>query len=250
MFGLRIVWNWEDNRVRIRLKERRLETAEVISFVFDLRGQPFEYRPGQYVFCELDELAFPDERGKRRHFTISSSPTEKGIVMFTTRMRGSGFKETLRHAPLGYELSLGTPLGQFVMPEQEARHHVFIAGGIGITPYRSILRYAVDVGKPIEAVMLCFNHSSADIVFRQELDEMTGQMPAFSLVHLLNEPEPGWKGERGKLDEALLRKWVPNLNRQLFWISGPPAMVVAYKELIRQIGAQGEAIRIDSFAGY
>ncbi|MGD0919143.1 MAG: FAD-dependent oxidoreductase [Thermodesulfobacteriota bacterium] len=236
--------------MRVGLKERRLEVEEVISFVFDLGGRPFEYRPGQYAFCELDTLDFPDERGNRRHFTISSSPTEKGIVMFTTRMRGSGFKETLRHATLGYEINIGTLLGHFVMPEGEIRRHVFIAGGIGITPYRSMLRCAADVKKPIDAVMLYFSHSSADIVFRQELEEIARQMATFSLVHVLSDPEPGWKGEKGRLNEALLRKWVPNLDQRLFWISGPPPMVTAYKQLVKQTGVGDEAIRTDSFAGY
>ena len=236
--------------MRVRLKERRSETADVVSFIFDLSGQPFEYRPGQFAFCEIDALDFPDERGNRRHFTISSSPTEKGIVMFTTRIRGSGFKETLRHAPLGYEISLGTPLGNFVLPEVEIRHHVFIAGGIGVTPYRSILRYALDAKKPIDAFMLYFNRSSADIVFRQELEEISRQMKTFSLVHVLSDPEPGWKGEKGRLDETLLRKWVPKLDQQLFWISGPPPMVMAYKELIKQTGTTDDSIRTDSFTGY
>ncbi len=236
--------------MRIRLRERRSEATEVISFVFDLGGQPFEHQPGQYVFYELDVLDFPDERGNRRHFTISSSPTEKGILMFTTRMRGSGFKETLRHAPLGYEINIGTPLGHFVMPEGETRRHVFIAGGIGITPYRSMLRYAVDTKKPIDVVLLDFNHSSADIVFGQELEEIARQMATFSLVHVLSDPEPGWKGEKGRLNEALLRKWVPNLDQRLFWISGPPPMVTAYKELVKQTGVGDQAIRTDSFAGY
>jgi len=129
--------------VRIRLRERRPETADVMSFIFDLGGRPFEYLPGQYAFFELDELAFPDERGKRRHFPISSSPTEKGILMFTTRMRGSGFKETLRHAAFGYELTVENPRGRFVLPEEESRRHIFIAGGIGITPYRSIRRFRI-----------------------------------------------------------------------------------------------------------
>jgi len=236
--------------MRVRLKERRSEATEVISFVFDLGGQPFEYRPGQYVFCELESLDFPDERGNRRHFTISSSPTEKGILMFTTRMRGSGFKETLQRALLGYEINIGTPLGHFVMPEGEIRRHVFIAGGIGITPYRSMLRCAADTKKPIDAVLLYFSHSSADIVFRQELEEISRQMPTFSLVHVLSSPEAGWKGEQGKLDEVLLRKWVPNPDQRLFWISGPPPMVTAYRELIRQSGVGDESIRTDSFAGY
>ena len=236
--------------MRVRLKERRSEATEVISFVFDLGGQPFQHQPGQYVFCELDALDFPDERGNRRHFTISSSPTEKGVVMFTTRIRGSGFKETLRNAPLGYEINLGTPLGHFVLPEGETRRHVFIAGGIGITPYRSMLRYTVDTKKPIDAVLFYFSHSSADIVFRQELEEIARQMATFSLVHVLSDPERGWKGEKGRLNEALLRKWVPNLDQRLFWVSGPPPMVTAYKEFIGQAGVKDEAIRIDSFTGY
>jgi ferredoxin-NADP reductase len=236
--------------VRIHLKERRLETAEVISFVFDLKGEPFEYQPGQYVFYELDALNFPDERGNRRHFTISSSPTEKGIVMLTTRMRGSGFKETLRHAPLGYGLSIGTPLGSFVMPKDQTRHHVFVAGGIGVTPFRSILRYAVDAKKPIDAVMLYFNHSSSDIVFQQELEEISKLMPTFSIVNVLSAPEPSWKGEKERLSEYLLRRWVPDLDRRLFWISGPPPMVMAYKTSIKQTGVSDESIRTDNFTGY
>jgi ferredoxin-NADP reductase len=237
--------------LRVHLKERRPETADVISFIFDLGGQPFQYRPGQYVSYQLDALAFPDPRGPGRHFTISSSPTEKGIVMFTTRMRGSGFKETLRNAPLGYELSIGVPAGRFVMPEEgETRHHVFMAGGIGVTPYRSILRHAADTKNPLHALILCFNHSSADIIFRQELEEIVRQMPTLSVVHVLSEPEPGWSGEKGKLDEALLRKYVPDPFRPLYWISGPPLMVQAYKDLLKNIGVADPSVRVDSFSGY
>ncbi len=236
--------------MRIHLKERRSETAEVISFIFDLEGQSFTYCPGQYVPYELDALTFPDERGPHRHFTISSSPTEKGIVMFTTRIRGSGFKETLRNAPLGYELSMGVPAGLFVMPEGETRHHVFIAGGIGVTPYRSILRQATDMKNPINVIMLYFNHSAANIVFRQELGEIALQMPTFRLIHVLSEPELGWTGEKGKLDEMLLQKWVPDAEKRLFWISGPPALVEAYKDLIKRIGVSDGAIRTDRFIGY
>lgn len=236
--------------MRIHLKERRQETADVMSFIFDLGGQPFTYRPGQYVSYELDALAFPDERGPRRHFTISSSPTEKGIIQFTTRIRGSGFKETLRHAPLGYELTAGVSAGHFVMPEKESRRHIFIAGGIGVTPYRSILRYAVDAKEPIKGLMLYFNHSTAEIVFRQELEDLARQMPTFSLVHVLSQPETGWTGERGRLDENLFRKYVPEPKGALCWISGPPAMVEAYKDLVRQVGIGEEALRTDIFSGY
>jgi NAD(P)H-flavin reductase len=75
-------------------------------------------------------------------------------------------------------------------------------------------------------------------------------MPTFSVVHVLSEFEPAWTGEQGKLDEALLRRWVTSLDESLFWISGPPAMVVAYKELLLQTGIKEEAVRIDKFLGY
>ena len=236
--------------MRIRLKEQRPEAPAVISFVFDLLGQPFSYQPGQYVFFELDELQFPDERGKRRHFTISSAPTQQGIVMFTTRMRGSGFKETLRHASPGYELTVEVPRGSFVLPEAEQRRHVFIAGGIGITPYHSIMRNAADTSLALDALLLDFNRSAADIIFRSELEAIAARMPSFRLVPVLSEPEAGWAGEQGRLDEGLLRRHVADMAGSLFWVSGPLPMVTAATELLAQLGVAPDAIRKDIFAGY
>ena len=237
--------------MRIRLKERRSETADVVSFIFDLGGQQLKYRPGQILHYELDALAFPDERGNRRHFTISSSPTEEGVVMFTTKIRGSAFKETLRQAPIGYELTCKSPEGEFVLQEGETRlRHVFIAGGIGVTPYRSILRYSADMNEPLNVLMLYFNRSSADIVFRRELEGIAQKMPTFSLVNVLTEPEEGWKGQQGKLDEEVLRKCVPDPGGVCFWVSGPPGMVSGCRELLEQIGVKDQSIRTDRFMGY
>jgi ferredoxin-NADP reductase len=237
--------------MRIHLNERRSETTGVMSFIFDLGGQQLDYRPGQILHYELDALAFPDERGNRRHFTISSSPTEEGIVMFTTRMRGSGFKETLRQAPIGYELTCESPEGEFILQPGETRlRHVFIAGGIGITPYRSILRYSTDMNEPLNILMLYFNRSSEDIIFRRELENIARQMPTFSLVNVLSEPEEGWKGEQGKLDEAILRTWVPDPEGLCFWVSGPPGMVSTCRELLELIGVKEQSIRTDRFMGY
>jgi ferredoxin-NADP reductase len=237
--------------LRIKLKARRAETSDVMSFIFDLGGQPLEYEPGQFLHYELDALAFPDERGNQRHFTISSSPTEKGVVMFTTKIRGSGFKETLRQAPIGFELACESPDGEFVLRVGEAdMRHVFIAGGIGITPYRSILRYRADMHEPLNALLLNFNRSSADIVFRRELEDIARQMPTFSFVNVLTEPEEGWKGPRGKLDVETLREWTRDPQGALFWVSGPPGMVGACRELLGQIGVENKNIRTERFMGY
>ncbi len=237
--------------MRIRLLEKRQETGDVISFLFDLAGQALPFIPGQYVYYTLDSLDFPDDRGKQRHFTISSSPTEQGIVMFTTRIRGSGFKETLRHAEPGYELTCGTPAGKFVLPEEERMRHIFLAGGIGITPYRSMVRYAADNDVPLEAILFTFNHSSADLVFREELDRISQQIPTFKPVHVLSSAGPDWPGERGRLDEDLLRKYAgEDLKSYLYWLSGPPPLIAADETLLQKIGIPRRAIHVDRFLGY
>jgi len=236
--------------MRIRLKERRTEAPDVISFVFDLMGRPYPYRPGQFAFFELDELLVPDERGNRRHFTLSSSPTESGVVMFTTRMRGSGFKETLRRASPGYEVAVEEPLGEFTLREGDTRRQVFIAGGIGITPYRSMLRHAADTKVPLTALLLQFAGTSSGLVFRREFEGIARQMPSFTHVPVLTGADEGWTGERGELDEALLRRHVPDPAGAAFWVSGPPPMVRAVAEQLRRYGVPGDAVVTDSFSGY
>ena len=171
--------------------------------------------------------------------------------MFTTRIRGSGFKETLRQAPIGYELTCETPEGEFILRQGETCiRHVFIAAGIGITPYRSILRCSADMNEPLNVLMLYFSRSSSDIIFRRELESIAKQMRTFSLVNVLTEPEEGWKGEQGKLGEAILRKWVPHPDKLCFWVSGPPGMVSTCREMLELIGVKEQSIRTERFMGY
>src|SRR5262245_17554875 len=103
--------------MQVKLKERRQETPDIMTFVFDLGGQRFPYTAGQFAFFEVEALTAEDPRGKRRHFTVSSSPTEHDIAQFTTKLRGFGLKETLRNAPLGLEVSLEDARGRFILPE-------------------------------------------------------------------------------------------------------------------------------------
>ena len=137
------------------------------------------------------------------------------------------------------------------MQEGETRlRHVFIAAGIGITPYRSILRYSADTDQPIDVLMLYFNRSSADIVFRRELEDLSREIPTFSFVNVLTEPEKDWIGEQGKLSETVLRKFVADPNGLYFWVSGPPSMVSTCRELLEQVGVNDQNIRTDRFMGY
>ncbi len=236
--------------MRVHLKDRRTEAPDAMSFIFDLAGKPFVYRPGQFAYFVLDKLAFPDERGPVRHFTISSAPTEPGIVMFTTRLRGSGYKETLRQAPLGLEVTLKPASGDFVLPAGKTQRHVFIAGGIGITPFRSMLRFAVDTGKPLDARLLYFNRSPEAVVFQSELENFARQMPTFSMEIVYDEPAPAEQEKKESRRESAVRRYVKDPGKTLFWVSGPPAMAEAYAAMLERLGVPADSIRSEGLAGY
>jgi len=165
-------------------------------------------------------------------------------------MRGSGYKETLRQAAPGYELAIEEPIGDFTLREGETRRQVFIGGGIGVTPYRSMLRYAVDTKTPLSGVLFHFGRSSSDLTFRTEFEALARQLPEFSLVPVVTGAEEAWTGERGEMSEALLRRHVPDPGRAVFLVSGPPPMVRAVAELLKRSGIAEDAVRTDSFSGY
>jgi ferredoxin-NADP reductase len=236
--------------MRVKLKERRTEAPETMSFIFDLGGRVYKYRPGQFAFFNLDRLEVPDEKGKERHFTLSSSPTEKGLVMFTTRLRGSGYKETLRRAPLGTVLTLEAADGDFVLPDDASAHHVFIAGGIGITPFRSMLRQAADRKTPLRAHLFYLNRSVESVIFGRELEEFRRSVEGFSFELVFDEG-PGSRAKGGdtlhKSDVGRLVKDAPDAH---FWVSGPPAMVEAYAGLLGGLGVAEDLIHAEELQGY
>lgn len=239
--------------MQVSLRDRRQEAPEVMTFVFDLEGQEYSYTPGQYAFFELDALAFEDPRGKRRHFTISSSPTETGMVQFTTRLRGSGFKETLRQGPLGRQVTLQNPHGDFVLPEDPGKPLVFLGGGIGVTPFRSMMRYVTDQKLPTHITLLYSAQTPEGIVFRREFEQMVQENRNLKIVHTITLPDKSqekWMGERGIIDAVKVRAHVDDVPGSIFYTCGPLPMMQAMVDLLKGLGLGEEAIRFEEFTGY
>ncbi len=236
--------------MRIRLKERRQETFDIYTFVFDLAGQRFPYIAGQFAFFELDQLELADPRGMRRHFTLSSSPTEHDIVQFTTKLRGSGMKETLRTAPLGLELTLEEARGRFTLPESAAQPIVFLGGGIGVTPFRSMLRYASDENLPHKITMLYSARAPTEIVFRREFELLPQENPNVEIILTVTDGHGEWTGETGRIDAAKIEKFVADIPNSIFYTCGPPPMVQAMEELLYTMHVPDEKIRVERFSGY
>ena len=237
-------------RVRLVLREREMVARDTISFWFE-PSHPVAFVPGQFMQWELPHH-HADDRGVRRFFTICSSPTESRI-MFTTKFSkpSSTFKSTL-YALLPPDAMTGMGVGgTFTLPpSNDATPCVFIAGGIGITPFRSMIKYMVDqkLSRPI--TLLYSNKSVDDIAFKSLFDE-AGLIGWLKTVYTITDTIPyGWRGRTGFITAAMIAEEVPDYRERLFYISGPQPMVNAFVPLLSGMGIPREHIRTDYFPGY
>ena len=134
--------------MRARVKEKREVAKGTLLVLFDLLGEEVDFIPGQYFWVTLPDPPYEDARGPRRHFSIVTSPNERGVLGFCTRLRDSAFKRSLVELPVGADAEVEEPKGSFLLPQETDQPYVFIAGGIGITVFRSMLRYIAEENLP------------------------------------------------------------------------------------------------------
>jgi ferredoxin-NADP reductase len=235
--------------VRARVREKREVARETLLVVFDV-GRDIEFRPGQYFWVNLLDPPYDDERGARRHFSVVTSPTERGVLGFCTRLRDSAFKRSLRELALGAEAEVEEPKGSFVLPEDTDPHYVFVAGGIGITVFRCMLRYIADARLPYRVTLVYSNRDRASAAFLDQLAELESAIPGLRLVlTMTNEPE--WEGETRRIDADLLRDHLDgDLASYRYLVAGPPAMVEGIVEMLKAAAIPEEQIASDRFSGY
>jgi ferredoxin-NADP reductase len=237
--------------ILIQLTGRKKEAQGTETFIF--RKPPgFTYKAGQFAIFKLVELKIPDQGGLSRHFTLCTSPTDTDIA-FTTRMRAeSTYKQALARMQPGSMMKFQGPMGSFVFPESQENTHVMIAGGIGVTPFRSMIRYAIAKNLEVPIHLVCSNPAPDMIPYREELDTIVKTHPHIRVSHTItcDEPVSDWTGYTGMIDESLLKKLISDFAKPIFWISGPPSMVEAMSGLVRSIGLPRERIKFEKFTGY
>lgn len=235
---------------KIKLLAKKEEATDTKTFLFT-RPKGFSYLAGQYVYLTLPHLEKPDERGDTRHFTLSSSPTEENLTI-TVRMRAeSGYKQTLDAYPTGTEISMRGPNGFFTLErDNETEQQVMIAGGIGITPYRSIIKYVADKALSVPIHLIYSNSIPEEIVFKNELDKITKEHKNIQVTYTITRPEESkvkWTGPTSRIDANFLKKH-PLLTT--FWLCGPPAMVGAMEEVLSSLNIPSDRVKIEKFTGY
>ncbi|MGH2932867.1 MAG: FAD-dependent oxidoreductase [Gaiellaceae bacterium] len=235
--------------MQAQIKEKQDVAKGTLFVTFDLLGEQVAFQPGQYFFVTLPDLGHQDDRGLRRHFSVVTSPTDK-VLGLATRMRDSAFKRTLRELPVGTEVDVEQPKGKFVLPEDTSRPLVFIAGGIGITVFRSMLRYIREEALPYRVTLIYSNRDRDSTAFLDELRELEQELSDFRLILTMTQ-DPGWDGETRKLDTQFVEDYLgESLDQSTFLVAGPPPLVEGAQAALEAAGVPEENVIAESYSGY
>ncbi len=227
-----------------KVKEIVSRTPNVKSFRFP-RPPSFDYKAGQFMFITIKI----GEEEARKHFTISSSPTERDFIEFTKKLTGHWFSDALDALKAGDWARIAGPYGNFTF-EGEIEKIGMLSGGIGITPLRSICRYCTDRRLDTKITLLCGNNTEKEIVFRKELEKMQEQNKNFKVVFTIGEASESWTGYTGRINAEKIIKEIPDYKERTFYTCGPPAMVEAMENLLKNLNISQEKIKKENFSGY
>ncbi len=235
----------------VTLKGREEIAEGTMAFHFE-KPTGFSFKPGQAIDVILVEPPTTDAQSARHTFSIVSAPFQDELVV-ATRMRDSAFKRALKSLPVGSPAKLEGPFGSLTLHNDRARPAVFIAGGIGITPFMSILRQAAKGQLPNRLLLLYSNRRPEDAAFLAELQQLEQQNKNFRLVATMTEMSKSsrpWEGETGLINEDLVKMVGSDLPAPIYYLAGPPAMVEGMRQTLNRASINDDDIRSEEFFGY
>ncbi len=221
----------------MQLKIKRVKTrGEILNFILE-KPNNFNFYPGQYLDVEISDA--DDPLGKTRAFTISSSPTEN-FLMLSIKKGLSVYKKHLLNLKAGDYLNASHPVGTFILDETESA--VMVAGGIGITPFRSMIKYCLDQKTTIP-ITLIYSNSDDNFPFKEELDRWVNILPNLQIIYLNTT-------NQGRLDTSKLATIVQKNDNIIYYLAGSPSFVDNMEEILLKLGLDETNIRYDRFDGY
>jgi glycine betaine catabolism B len=225
-------------------------TPQIYHFSFS-SSQKLDFKPGQYLEWTVPHKR-PDLRGNRRYFTIASSPTEKDIQLGVRfEQKGSSFKKALLDLDDQRKIVASQLTGDFTLPNDKKKKLVFIAGGIGVTPFRSIAKYLIDKNEKRDIVLFFACSSPTEFIYQEIFDKAKniGLRTNYVITKKENAPK-NWQGIVGYLSPETVREKLPDYKERDYYLSGPISMVEAYKSLLSKLGIPKHRIHTDYFPGF
>ena len=216
------------------------------------KPEGFDFKAGQFGDYTLLSPSETDAEGNTRGFSLASAPYEADL-MFATRMRDTAFKRVLKTMEVGTEITLDAPYGSFTLHNNAKIPAVFLTGGIGVTPVRSIVLQAAHDNLPHKIFLFDSNRRPEDSAFLDELKNAQQQNPNYTFVGTMTEMEKSaqnWDGETGYITKAMLEKYVGDLTLPIYYVAGPASMVTAMRRTLNEAGVDDDNIRTEEFSGY
>ncbi|MCH7493073.1 FAD-dependent oxidoreductase [Patescibacteria group bacterium] len=236
---------------KLILKEKEKVARETVSFRFE-KPKGFDYLPGQFLTLIYENMPFTDKKGNRRSMSIASSPTEP-LIHITMRIGSSAFKRSLEQSKPGDQFTATGPFGKFCMPEDVSVPLVFLAGGIGITPFRGMLKYSIDKKIHRDISLIYCNSCIKDAAYLDEIQKWANDYDFINYIPTMTDKdcvEPEWTGCIGLITPELLRDNLPDIMKPNYLIVGPPGMVEAMVNMLHEQKITDDKILIEKFTGY
>lgn len=232
-------------------KEVDAKVKEVINRNYNTKSVRLDIPGGAFLAGQFLCVSFKDEPACKRYLSISSAPTESCYLEFTKKITESDFSRRLINLKPGDILHIQYPMGKFTLEDNPAEKIAFLSGGIGITPIRSISKYAADKNIGTDIVLIYSNRSIKDIVFKDDFDAMQREYPKLRVSHVLCEPAVGFKCTVGLINAQVIKNEVPDYKERKFFLCGPPGMVEAMKKILtEELTLEKDNIVTENFQGY
>jgi ferredoxin-NADP reductase len=233
------------------LVDRQRIARDTMAFWFDTNGASFGFRAGQHADFVFTHPCMESDGDNSRTFSLASPPHDKKLVMIAMRMRKTGFKTALKSASLGTKFIVRRPRGSFTLHRDITRPAVFLAGGIGIAPIRSIIQQATRERLPHKLYLFYSNREADDAAFIEEFESLTAQNPNFTFIPTVTGHRTiAWPYEKGHINHEMLTRYLLWLKGPIYYIAGPSGMVTAMADLLNSSGVNEDDMRTEEFGDY
>lgn len=235
----------------VRFTSSEYLADSTMAFHFE-KPADFYFKPGQVIDLVLPASSSDDAPSPRHAFSIVSAPHEKHLTI-ATRMRDTHFKQAMASLSVGAEVGMDGPFGSLTLHDDRRRSAIFIAGGIGVTPFVSILRQAAKEELEQSFILIHSNRRPEDAAFLVELQAHERHMSNLQFIPTMtriSRSKQQWSGKSGPIDAAMLRQAAAGQLEPIYYLAGPPAFVEAMQEILNQTGVEDGDIRSEGFYGY
>lgn len=216
------------------------------------KSADFNFKPGQFIEVTVLNPSESDAHGNSRAFSIANSPRDN-FLLVATRLRKSAFKRILSHAAIGTQVKIDGPFGSLRLRNDVSRAAVMLCGGIGITPFRSIILHATEAKLSHRIVLFYSNRRPEDAPFLGDLQALAKKNPQFQLIGCMTKmakSKQHWVGEREKINREMLEVHLGGLTSPIYYVTGPPQFVAGMRVILADIGVDDDNIRTEEFGGY